>query len=81
MIAAEELLPFSAMHCPYDFPPGKQELGTTGSPAEAALRRAGWGAWAVHSSTAEKNPVGNTFLCQSAASKASVRECCGGIWL
>lgn len=49
--SSKRAVPFGAVHCPCDFPPGKQELGTKGSPAEAALRRPDWGAWAVHCRT------------------------------
>lgn len=57
-------------------------LAQRGSPVESTPRETGWRAWAVHSSTSlPKKPVGNSFLCQSAASEASVRECCDGMWL
>lgn len=59
---------------------GSADLGTKGSAAEVTLRGAGGGAWAVHSCPSLlKKPVGNSFLCQNTASKASVRECRDGI--
>lgn len=52
-------------------------------PLQRLLWEAGLGSLgsALQDISAGKNAVGNTFLCQHAASKASVRECCDGIWI